>query len=121
MKQLQEYSKASDATTRSNAQYAYALAIYQTTQFQGWPLTKYSYGVINDLWDLYYSAGIKQTHTTARQMAENIISTSTDRSVIDKAFLLEYALLWPEADYIFNIYNYDWDQWYIISCVSMLC
>ena len=115
MKRLQEYSKASDATTRGNAQYAYALAMYQMTQFQGWPLTRYSYGVINDLSDLYYNAGIKQTHTTARQMAENIISTSTDRSVIDKAFLLEYVLLWPEADYIFNIYNFDWEQWKIVE------
>ncbi len=115
MKQLQDYTKASDATTRDNARYAYAVAMYQMTQFQGWPLTMYSYGVVNDISDLYYYAGMKQTHTTARQLAENIISTSTDRSVIDKAFLLEYVLLRPEADYIFNIYKYDWEQWKIVE------
>ena len=54
MKQLQDYTKASDATTRDNARYAYAVAMYQMTQFQGWPLTMYSYGVVNDRSRLYF-------------------------------------------------------------------
>ena len=113
MKQLQGYTADSDPAIRANAQYAYALALYQMTQFQAWPLTQYSYGVVNDLYDLYYSTNLKNCHTTVRQMADKIISTSTDKAVTDKAFLLKYMLLWPETEKIFSFENYGWEQWKI--------
>ena len=111
MKQLRQLSQQTDATIRTNAQYAYAVGLFQMTQFQGWPLTQYAYGVINDLSDLYYTAGIKKSHTLAREMADKIIATSTVRSVTDKAFLLKYVMLWPEANEVINYNFYGWDHW----------
>ena len=112
MKQLQDYTKSSDPTLRDNARYAYAVAMYQMTQLQAWPLTRYCYGVVNTLPDLYYEADMKTTHTQARELADKIISSSSDRNLTDKAFLLKYILLWPEAEYVFSykFYN-DWDHW----------